>query len=504
MRPGRGERREGRSEVTTRRLPDVWPWRALAVALAMTSAAGADDDHVPIALPCGGTIEGVVRQPVAASADTMLVASDLFSEPIELPTSEALRSTEAEREATGRLGFPGLPERVGLLTAGGTRMLGCLADCADGRVGWQPLGGARPVAFAGRQASVRIDYRGLDAVGGAGVVVARHGADDWEVVDVPDRGPAGRQGRPRVGERVTAIAEGASGHRVDLSGVKADAVKLLLVGPIGSVVRLVVARDEGSEEVAITRDASGLGDLAGAAAKDVLDRSMALQQSLAGAAARGPATVHLRTGESLACTVLTADEAWLTVRRADQAAITIPLDGVKAVELSQAGVRPILKQKLSRLLTVPRDQRATPPTHVVRMTSGDYLRGRLTGLDADTIRFDVAGDSKPLPRRDVARIISLAPAGESPACLPDALDELGGLPIVVVGGDGRRQAVAAHGIHAGAVVGVNPVLGATTVPLGGAATVLIGAAIDEVPAADLPYAQWELTPAADPKAAATR
>jgi len=486
--------------VTTRRFSDVWPWRAIVVAVVMTGWA-VGEDRVPIPLPCGGTIEGIVREADVPSPGLMLVASDLFAEPLELPASRVIDST-AGQDPTGRLAVPGLPGRVGLLTAGGTRMLGCLAACADGRVGWQPLGATRPVAFAGRQVSARIDYRGLDAVGGAGIVLARHGTDDWEVVDVVALGPAARRGRPRVGERVTAIAEGAAGRPVALRGVKADAVKLLLVGPIGSVVRLVVAEDEGGDEVTITRDASGLGDLAGAAAKDVLDRAAALQQSLAGAV-RGPATVHLRTGESLACTVLTADEARLTVRLADQAEISIPLGGVKAVELSQAGVRPILKQKLARLLTVPRDQRATPPTHVVRMTSGDYLRGRLTGLDADVLRFDVAGDPKRLPRRDVARIISLEAAGTSPASLPEALRELDGLPMVIIGGDGRRQAVAARGLEGGAIVGDSPMLGPTAVPLGGAATVLVGAAVDEVPAADLPYAQWVLTPATAPKAVDT-
>ena len=487
--------------MTTRRFSDVWPWRAIVVALVMTRWS-VGEDRVPIPLPCGGTIEGIVRAAAAPSPGSMLVASDLFAEPLELPSSLVVESA-AEREPTGQLTVPGLPGRVGLLIAAGTRMLGCLAACADGRVGWQPLGASRPVAFAGRQVSVRIEYRGLDAVGGAGIVLARHGADDWEVVDVSALGPAARRGRPRLGERVTAIAEGATGRAVALRGVKADAAKLLLVGPIGSVVRLVVAEDEGGEEVAITRDASGLGDLAGAAAKDVLDRAAALQQSLGAAAVRSPATVHLRTGESLSCAVLTADEARLTVRLADQTEIPIPLAGVKAVELSQAGVRPILKQKLARLLTVPRDQRAAPPTHVVRMTSGDYLRGRLTGLDADTIRFDVAGDAKRLPRRDVARIISLESVGTAPASLPQALQDLGGLPMVVIGGDGRRQAVAAHGLQAGVIVGDSPLLGPTNVSLGGAATVLVGAAVEEVPVADLPYAQWVLIPAIDPKAVDT-
>lgn len=460
------------------------PWRSVAVSvvLAMTASAAADEPaRVP--LPCGGMIEGVVERLVPPVPGAIRVAHPLFAEPLDLAAETTL---------------PGLPGRVGMLTSDGIRMFGCLAACGDGRLGWQPLGGSRPVAFAGRDVSASIDYRGLDAAGGPGIMLARRG-DAWEVIDVLAHGPGALDGRLRVGDRVTAVAEGAFGRPIDLRTAKADDVKLLLVGPTGSIVRLTVARELGSEEIAITRDTAGLDDLAGAAAKDVLDRGVAVQQSLAGESTRGPATVHLRGGEALACAVLAADGASMTIRLDELGKKVIPIDTVKAVELSTAGVRPILKQKLARLLTVPRSQRATPPTHVVRMTGGDYLRGRLVGLDSDAVLLDIAGDVKSLPRRDVARIIRLSMPEERLASLHALLHDLDGLPIVVVGGDGRRQAVAAHGMTDGRLVGTSPALGSTTVSLGSAARVLVGAAIDELPAADAPYGQWVLTPAADPR-----
>jgi hypothetical protein len=135
------------------------------------------------------------------------------------------------------------------------------------------------------------------------------------------------------------------------------------------------------------------------------------------------------------------------------------------------------------------------------MAGGDYLRGRLVGIDAETVRFDMAGEVKPLPRRDVARVIRLATPDESPPHLRAALASLGGLPLVVVGGDGRRQAIAATGLRVDAVVGDSLVVGPTTVPLAGAAKVLLGDAIDEASAAEpLPYAQWVLRPAPTAKA----
>jgi len=323
-------------------------------------------------------------------------------------------------------------------------------------------------------AAARIDYRGLDAVGGPGVALARRGAaEGWQVVDVMAGGPAARDGRLRVGDRVETCADGAFGRPVSLRSVRAESLKLLLVGPVGSVVRLGVIRDDDDHEITIVRDPSGLDDLAGAARRDVLDRAVALRQSLSGAISGGPATVHLRSGESFTCSVIRGDAEAVWIRLGADRDVEIPTESLRAIELSST----------------------SPPTHVVRLAWGDYLRGRVVGIDATTVRLDVLGAVKDLPRRDVARIIRLAPADSVPPSLADDLTARGGLPLVVVGGDGRRLAVAATGLADGELVGTSPTLGRTTVSLSAAATVLVGEAIDEVPATELPYAQWVLVPA---------
>ena len=475
---------------------DAWAWAwclAFVVGLTATAAAGA----TPIDLPHGGRLPGRI----IASGDPAVVrvAADLFAEPLEFVAAAVGRHDKAAEFPP----FPGLPGRVGLLTSGETRLLGCLAACADGRIGWQPLGGTRPVAFADPVRPVRIDYRGLEIVGGPGITLARVGqSGERKVVDVVADGPAARDGQLHVDDMVTTIAEGVFGKPVDLVTAPADAVRLLLVGPVGSTVRLGVRQEHGIEEVALVRDTRGRDDLAGAAAKDVLDRAVAVQQSLGGIADRGPATVHLVTGESFACRVLDADERTVRVSLGDGGDLAIAGDRIRALELSPVGGRPILKQKHARLLTVPRTKQAAPPTHVVRMAGGDYLRGRLVGMDADVVRFDVGGEVKSLPRREVARIIRPADPDESAPSLRTLLADRGGLPVVVVGGDGRMQAVAATGLEADAVVGDSPACGPLAVSLGGAARVLFGAAIDEVLAAEQPYADWVLRPAAAAKPAA--
>jgi hypothetical protein len=473
---------------------DAWVWcLTIAVGLSATTITAAP----PIELPYGGRLPGRLLE--TGDPAMVRVETDLFAEPLEFVAEAVGRHDEADE----RPPFPGLPGRVGLLTSGDARLLGCLAACADGRLGWQPLGGTRAVAFADPARSSCIDYRGLAIVGGPGITLARVGqSGERTVVDVVADGPAARDGRLRVDDTVTTIAEGRFGKPVDLAAAPADAVRLLLAGPIGSTVRLGVRREHGIDEVALVRDARGCDDLAGAAAKDVLDRAVAVQQSLGGIADRGPATVHLVTGESFPCRVLGADERTVRVRFGDRDELAIAGDRIRALELSSAGGRPILKQKLARLLTVPRIKQAAPPTHVVRMAGGDYLRGRLVGMDADTVRFDVGGEVKSLPRRDVARIIRPADPDEVAPRLRTLLADCGGLPLVVVGGDGRMQAVAATGLEADAVVGDSPACGPLAVPLSGAARVLFGAAIDDVSVAELPYAQWVLRPAAAAKATA--
>jgi hypothetical protein len=461
-------------------------WACLTIVVGLTGPAVADPP--PIDLVYGGRLPGRIIE--TDDPSVVRVAADLFAEPVEFVAAAVAVDGAAVGEPPH---CPGLPGRVGLLTSGEARLLGCLAECGDGRVGWQPLGGTRPVAFADRNHSASIDYRGLDVVGGPGVTLARQGrSGDRNVVDVLVDGPAARDGRLRLDDTVATIAEGAFGRPVDLAAAQADAVRLLLVGPIGSTVRLGVRREGGIEEIALVRDARGRDDLAGAAARDVLDRALAVQQTLGGISPHGPATLHLVTGESFACTVLGADERTVRIGLGDRGDLVIPGDSIRALELSAAGGRPILQQKLARLLTVPRLQQASPPTHVVRMSGGDYLRGSLVAIDADTVRFDVAGEVKSFPRRDVARIIRLMEPDEAPPSLRTALADRGGLPLVIVGGDDRLQAVAATGLRDDAVVGESPAFGSTAVSLTGAARVLVGAAIDEVAAAELPYAQWVL------------
>ena len=395
----------------------------------------------------------------------------------------------------------GLPGPVGRLVACETKMLGCLVaiGAKPGHLGWQPLGIEPAVPFASHELGARITYRGLDALGGVGIAVARQG-DAWRIIELVAGGPADRDGRITVSDRVAFLAEGDNGPPNDTSALQLESIRALMRGVVGSTVRLGIAGlDEAIEEIPLVRDERGRDDLAGAAPEDVLERALALRQTLTGLAApaTGPATVHFRTGDAIAAEVLTADEAHVRIRIATDREATIPVGFIRVVELAASVVKPIPKQKLARLLTVPQTRRSVLPTHVLRMISGDYVRGRLLGIDDAVVQFEITGgNTKQLPRRDVSRIIWLATKGDPQPSPRSALEALDGLPVVAVSTHGRRLSLAARGLDGDMLVGEHPALGPVRVPLAGCAELLIGAAIDEHQPAERPYAQWVLSPAA--------
>jgi hypothetical protein len=67
-------------------------------------------------------------------------------------------------------------------------------------------------------------------------------------------------------------------------------------------------------------------------------------------------------------------------------------DKIKAVELvrESANSPGLTKVKRDRLLTLPRMQRDSPPTHLIRSRDGDYLLVRLMGMDANRLQEGAA------------------------------------------------------------------------------------------------------------------
>jgi hypothetical protein len=212
--------------------------------------------------------------------------------------------------------------------------------------------------------------------------------------------------------------------------------------------------------------------------------------------------VVLETGESVDGDVESIDGAGVRLLRKGGGPVTIPANAVKAVELvPKIGVL-VSPEKFRSLTTLPRSQRFLPPTHLVRSMQGDYLRGRLEAMDGKSLRIAVDADprGKPLsvPRQDVARVIWLHPESLDDAWQPLAAAPAPGLPVEAVAGRGGRLRMAATGIEGNVLVGSHAILGASRIDLDSIDRLLIGGMLEETPKR-LPYAQWQLQPAAEPR-----
>lgn len=227
----------------------------------------------------------------------------------------------------------------------------------------------------------------------------------------------------------------------------------------------------------------------------------------------------LRAGDRLPCTIESIDDRGVTFKSTAVAATFLPHDAVKAWE--RQGGRPpkdLDPEKRDRLLTLPRMQRANPPTHLIESANGDYLRGRLEELNAKTLQMSVRLETKKLSVDDVASIVWFEPlpsAKKEGKAKPDADEasakeneaQQAGTNAPTTDLTGEMQAVRADGVRLtfrpenvakGVINGDSKLLGVCHVDVREVDQLLLGQAIGKA-AADLAYHQWRLRPAADPQ-----
>jgi hypothetical protein len=210
----------------------------------------------------------------------------------------------------------------------------------------------------------------------------------------------------------------------------------------------------------------------------------------------------LRSGETLPCRVESIDEQGVHVQLPESEPVTVAADLVQAVELVPAAGRNVTAEKFRSLTMLPRSQRQQPPTHVLRSLQGDYLRGRLVAMDAQTIRIAVEADprDKPLaiPRGDVARLIWLHPENLDAPWEPPQSRVEGGLLVESVAPDKSRLQMTATGIRGNILLGTSSVVGPCRIDLESIDRLLIGGGEDGSPRT-MPYSQWRLQPAPEPR-----
>jgi hypothetical protein len=225
----------------------------------------------------------------------------------------------------------------------------------------------------------------------------------------------------------------------------------------------------------------------------------------------GKSLLYIKTGDGVLCQVLSADALGVRIRNDSGAEVLVPTAVMRAVELVAAAGQPVAQTKADRLRVLPRMQQADPPTQLLRLTNGDYIRGKLTALDDKVVRFQVAGTAEPkeLRRADVTRVIWLSVAGDGSDAAAIAVIAAGLKPdgvqvrALLSGPEGSRWVTStAERIDGDKLIGWNVVLGKVAVDLGSCTSLEVGPAAVALPDG-LPYAQWLLKPAAAPRALRT-
>jgi hypothetical protein len=408
-----------------------------------------------------------------------------------------------------------LPGREGRLEGEGFAMRGAVAAVADG-VGWQPAGSivASPFAATAAPFSGRLDYVDAPAdtdesgmVGGIGGMVSRTDDGGFVVTMLAEDGAAAQDGRLQPGDRIVAIAPAEKARFVPTKGLEPDQVTDLLRGQVGAQVRIKVTDAAGKEprtiELVRGRLALAGGQLLRQAIKTHAE--LAAPESV-GAMLAFPAVVVLTSGESTPCRVVAIDAERLRLvtplAGTAEDPVDVPAALVKAIEFDPAVPgRALDRVRFERLLTIPRMQRSRPPTHVLRMKNGDYVRGRLIAADDTTVRIEMPGKEQVFPRDAVTRAIWLHPEELDPQPDAAAAEPLRpqGLAVTGIWPGGRRVALMAEAVEGRAIQGTNAAFGQARIDTAGVERLLFGTAAEKG-ADQRPYSQWKVRLAPEPRA----
>jgi thiol-disulfide isomerase/thioredoxin len=208
-------------------------------------------------------------------------------------------------------------------------------------------------------------------------------------------------------------------------------------------------------------------------------------------------SLYLRSGDVIPSEITRITEEGVTFRSSLSESQFVSNDQVKAVELApEATVTVRLsKSKRERLLTLPRMQKASPPTHLIRSKNGDYLRGRVIMMDDKTLQVETRLETKELPRERISRIIWLHPDELDPSKKPASTSQA--TRVQAVRNDGIRVTFSPEQFADDTLSGKSAVLGVCRVRLSEVDQLLIGGGIEQA-AALLTYGQWKLQNAPEP------
>ena len=118
--------------------------------------------------------------------------------------------------------------------------------------------------------------------------------------------------------------------------------------------------------------------------------------------------IVFRSGDTIDGYVRSVDQRGVTFESDETSTTFVPHEQMDSITLGRMISKPNFDEtELKRLLTVPRSRKSDPPTHLFVSTTGDYLRGRLIGVNEKLVGAEVRLDVQEIPRENVARVIWL-------------------------------------------------------------------------------------------------
>ena len=185
--------------------------------------------------------------------------------------------------------------------------------------------------------------------------------------------------------------------------------------------------------------------------------------------------LHLISGDTIPCEVMAMNEQGVKIRTPLSAAEFVPHDQIKAADFVGNGTVPKLgKTKRERLLTLPRMQKNSPPTHIITSHNGDFLRGRILEMDEKSLRVEVRSETREIARDVIAQIIWLQPETTDASTKESGpAPEASGTRVQTLSNDGLRLTFFADRLQGDTLGGSSPVLGACHAELAKVDQVLI-------------------------------
>lgn len=215
----------------------------------------------------------------------------------------------------------------------------------------------------------------------------------------------------------------------------------------------------------------------------------------------GRIRLHLRTGDALPCAIAEINELGVMIRPKVGETTEIPHADVQVLELIPGTLdeSALRDEKRERLLTLPRIQQNSPPTHLLRSTSGDYVRGQVLAMDEQTIQLNIRQSERALPRHFVSHIFWLHPEDlEAGAGSQEPAADAEQLRVQSLHEDGTRLTFLPTRLAAGILTGSSRFLGECRVDLASIDQLILGRGIEQS-VAQLPYHRWRLQRAVEPR-----